>query len=46
MNKRTFLKIALVTLLPNKISIFNPFKFEIIKKKINNEYWILSKEDI
>lgn len=46
MNKRTFLKIVLIALLPNKISIFNSFKYEIIRKKINNEYWILSKEDI
>tara|TARA_B100000780_G_C20968149_1_gene386520 strand:- start:346 stop:492 length:147 start_codon:yes stop_codon:yes gene_type:complete len=46
MNKRTFLKLLLIALLPSKISIFNPFKFEIIKKKINNEYWILNREDI
>ncbi len=46
MNKRTFLKLFLIALIPIKVSIFNSFKYEIIKKKINNEYWILNREDI
>ena len=46
-SKRSFLKVITASLLSfNFIFLFKENKKSIITKKIGNEYWILSSEDL